>query len=87
MSVDLHIHGKQKILINKEWLKCVVKQRFLDQFVQDCPTSLACSSKALNDRIFNTKFEFEVYMYFNILNIAAGIRLCRFRTTIHIPST
>jgi hypothetical protein len=37
--------------------------------------------KALNYRIFKTKFEFEEY--FNILNIGDVIRLCRFRTTNH----
>ena len=35
---------------NKEWLKCVVKQRLLDQFVQNWQTSLSDSSKALNYR-------------------------------------
>jgi hypothetical protein len=49
---------------NKEWLKCVMKQRLLDQFVQNWQTSLSDSSKALNYRIFKTKFEFEEY--FNI---------------------
>jgi hypothetical protein len=58
---------------NKEWLKCVVKQRLLDQFVQNWQTSLSDSSKALNYRIFKTKFEFEEY--FNILNIGDAIRL------------
>jgi hypothetical protein len=67
---------------NKEWLKCVVKQRLIDQFVQNWQTSLSDSSKALNYRIFKTKFEFEEY--FNILNIGDAIRLCRFRTTNHI---
>ena len=66
---------------NKEWLKCVVKQRLIDQFVQNWQTSLSDSSKALNYRIFKTKFEFEEY--FNILNIGDAIRLCRFRTTNH----
>jgi hypothetical protein len=47
-----------------EWLKCVVKQRLLDQFVQNWQTSLSDSSKASNYRIFKTKFEFEEY--FNI---------------------
>jgi hypothetical protein len=42
---------------NKEWLKCVVKQRLVDQFVQNWQTSLSDSSKALNYRIFKTKFE------------------------------
>jgi len=49
---------------NKEWLKCVVKQWFLDQFVQNWQTALSDSSKALKYRIFKTKFEFEEY--FNI---------------------
>jgi hypothetical protein len=40
---------------NKEWLKCVVKQRSLDQFVQNWQTSLSDSSKALNYRIFKIK--------------------------------
>jgi hypothetical protein len=66
---------------NTEWLKCVVKQRLLDQFVQNWQTSLSDSSKALNYKIFKTKFEFEEY--FNILNICDAIRQCRFRTTIH----
>ena len=57
----------------------MVKQRLLDQFVQNWQTSLSDSSKALNYRIFKTKFEFEEY--FNILNIGDAIRLCRFRTT------
>ena len=58
---------------NKEWLKCVVKQRLLDQFVQNWQTSLSDSSKALNYSIFKTKFEFEEY--FNIFNIGDAIRL------------
>ena len=37
---------------NKQWLKCVMKQRLLDQFVQNWQTSLSDSSKALNYRIF-----------------------------------
>jgi hypothetical protein len=44
---------------NKEWLKCAVKQRLLDQFVQNWQISLSDSSKALNYKIFKTKFEFE----------------------------
>ena len=64
---------------DKEWLKCVVKQRLLYQFVQNWQTSLSDSSKALNYRIFQTKFEVEEY--FNVLNIGDAIRLCRFRTT------
>jgi hypothetical protein len=56
---------------NKEWLKCVVKQRLLDHFVQNWQISLSDSSKALNYRIFKTKFEFEEY--FNILNIGDAI--------------
>ena len=59
--------------------KCVVKQRLLDQFVQNWQTSLSDSSKALNCRIFKTKFEFKEY--FKILNIGDAIRLCWFRTT------
>ena len=58
-----------------------MKQRLIDQFVQNWQTSLSDSSKALNYRIFKTKFEFEEY--FNILNIGDAIRLCRFRTTNH----
>ena len=42
-------------------IKCVVKQRLLDQFVQ---TSLSDSSKELNYRISKTKFEFEEYSMF-----------------------
>jgi hypothetical protein len=45
---------------NKEWLKCVVKQRLLDQFVQNWQISLSNSSKALNYRIFKTKFEINI---------------------------
>ena len=58
-----------------------MKQRLLDQFVQNWQISLSDSSKALNYRIVKTKFEFEEY--FNILNIGDAIRLCRFRTTNH----
>ena len=64
---------------NKEWLKCVVKQRFLDQFVQIWQTALSYISKAVNCRIFITKFKFEEN--FNTLNIADTIKLCRFKTT------
>jgi hypothetical protein len=61
-----------------------VKQRLLDQFVQNWQTSLSDSSRALNYRIFKTKFEFEEY--FNILNIGDAIRLYRFRTTnLYLP--
>ena len=66
---------------NKECLTCVVKQRLSNQFEQHWQTSLSDSSKALNYRIFKTKFEFEEY--FNILNIGDAIRLCRFSTTNH----
>jgi hypothetical protein len=48
-----------------------VKQRLLDQFVQNWQTSLSDSSKALNYKIFKTKFEFEEY--FNILNMGHAI--------------
>lgn len=65
----------------KEWLKCIVKQQLLDQFMQNWHTSLTDSSKAFNYRISKTKFEFDNNGYFNILNIADAIRLCRFRTT------
>ena len=42
-------------------------------------TSLSDSSKALDYRIFKTKFEFKEY--FKILNIGDAIKLCWFRTT------
>jgi hypothetical protein len=44
---------------------------------------LTDSSKALYYRISKTKYEFDDSGYFNILNIADAIRLCRFRTTNH----
>lgn len=62
-----------------DWLKCTVKQRLFDQFVQIWHASMFNSPKALNYRIFKTNFEFEEY--FSILNIKEAVRLCRFRTT------
>ena len=56
-----------------------MKQRFLDQFVNNWQTSLSDSSKALNYRIFKTKFEFEEY--FNMLNIVHAIMMCIIMTT------
>ena len=52
-----------------------------DQFIQNWNSTVFDSSKALNYRIFKTKFEFEEY--FNILNSTDAKKFCRFRTTNH----
>ena len=67
--------------MNNEWLKLNVKQRLLDQFIQNWNTEVFESSKALNYRIYKTKFEFEEY--FNILSQKQAKIICRFRTTNH----
>lgn len=67
--------------INKNWLKSIVKQRLIDQFLQDWYSLVQNSPKSTNYRIFKTELKFEEY--FNILDIKNAIVLCRFRTTNH----
>ena len=63
------------------WLKNVVKQRLIDQFVQNWNSKIFESPKAFNYRIFKTNFEFEEY--FNILQLTDALKFCRFRTSNH----
>ena len=56
-----------------EWLKQSIKQRLLDQFLQDW--------NSYNYRIFKTDFKFEEY--FNILDEHNSLLLYKFRTTNH----
>ena len=44
-----------------DWLKQSIKQKLLDQFLQDWNSSVHNSSKAFNYRIFKTDFKFEEY--------------------------
>ena len=53
----------------------------MDQFVQSWHSTMFDSPKALNYRIFKTRFEFEEC--FNILQKTDAIKFCRFRTTNH----
>ena len=45
-----------------EWLKQSIKQRLLDQFLQDWNSSVQNSTKSYNYRIFKTDFKFEEYL-------------------------
>ena len=64
---------------NVDYLKCVIKQRSEDQFLQNWNSLVQNSPKAINYKTFKTKFKYEEYL--NILEIKDAILLCRFRTT------
>ena len=64
---------------NVDYLKCVIKQRLEDQFLQNWNSLLQNSPKAINYKTFKTEFKYEEYL--NILEIKDAILLCRFRTT------
>ena len=67
-----------KNFLHEEWLKAVIKQRLMDQFIQNWFSKIIDSPKAINYRIFKTKFEFEEYL--NALEYTNAVLLCRFRT-------
>ena len=50
----------------------------MDQFIQNWFSKIIDSPKAINYRIFKTKFEFEEYL--NVLEYKNAVLLCRFRT-------
>ena len=60
-------------------MKCVIKQRLEDQFLQYGNYLVQNSPKAINYKIFKTEIKYEEYL--NILEIIDAILLCRFRTT------
>jgi hypothetical protein len=64
---------------NVDYLKCVIKQRLEDQFLQNWNSLVQNSPKAINCKTFKTEFKCEEYL--NILEIKDAILLCRFRTT------
>jgi hypothetical protein len=64
---------------NVDYLKCVIKQRLEDQFLQNWNSSVQNSPKSINYKTFQTKCKYEEYL--NILEIKYAILLCRFRTT------
>jgi hypothetical protein len=64
---------------NVDYLKCVIKQRLEDQFLQNWNSLVQYSPKAINYKTFKTEFEYEEYL--NILEIKDAILLCRFRAT------
>ena len=63
---------------HEDWLKAVIKRRLMDQFIQNWFSKIIDSPKAINYRIFKTKFEFEEYL--NVLEYKNAVLLCRFRT-------
>jgi hypothetical protein len=52
---------------NVDYLKCVIKQRLEDQFLQNWNSLVQNSPKAINYKTFKTEFKYEEY--FNIYNI------------------
>ena len=64
---------------NVDYLKCVIKQRLEDQFLQNWNSLVQNSPKAINYKTFKTEFKYEEYL--NILEIKDAVLLCRFRTT------
>jgi hypothetical protein len=60
-------------------LKCVIKRRLEDQFLQNWNSLVHISPKAINYKTFKTEFKYEEYL--NILEIKDAILFCRFRTT------
>ena len=66
---------------NKMWLKYVIKQSLIDQFLQNWNSLVYNSPKSTCYRIFKQECKFEDY--FNILDIKDALALCRFRTSNH----
>ena len=64
---------------NVDYLKCVIKQRLENQFLQNWNSLIQNSPKAINYKTIKTEFKYEEYL--NILEIKDAILLCRFRTT------
>ena len=64
---------------NIEYLKCVIKQRLEDQFLQNWNSLVQNSPKTINNKNFKTEFKYEEYL--NILEIKDATLFCRFRTT------
>ena len=60
-------------------MKCVIKERLEDQFLQNWNSLLQSASKAINYKTFKTEFKYEEYL--NILEINDATLFCRFRTT------
>ena len=65
--------------VNKEWLKTVIKQRLLYQYIQNWNSLIQNSSKGINYK--NLKKKLEIEEYFNILDFKDAIVFCRFQTT------
>jgi hypothetical protein len=66
-------------------LKCVIKQRLEDHFLQNWNSLVKNSPKAVNYKTFKTEFKYEEYL--NILEIKDAILLCRFKQQIiNFPS-
>ena len=66
-----------KTFDNVEYLKCVIKQRLEDQFLQNWNPLVHNSPKAINYKTFKTELKYEEYL--NNLEIKDVILLCRFR--------
>ena len=56
---------------NVDYLKCVIKQRLEDQFLQNWNSLVQNSPKAINYKTFKTEFKYEKYV--NILEIKDAI--------------
>jgi hypothetical protein len=66
-----------KLFDNVEYLKCVIKQRLEDQFLQNWNPLVHNSTKAIHYNTFKTELKYEEYL--NNLEIKDVILLCRFR--------
>ena len=65
-----------------EWLKQSIKQRLLDQFLQEWNSPVHNSQKAFNYRIIEFDFKFEEN--FNIIDEQNSLLLCKFRAILII---
>ena len=66
-------------------MKCVIKQRLEDQFLQNWNSLVQNPHKAVNHITFKTEFKYEEYL--NILEIKDATLFCIFRTKIiNFPS-
>jgi hypothetical protein len=64
---------------NVDYLKCVIKQRLEDRFLQNWNALVQHSPKSIYYKTFKTECKYEEYLH--ILEIKYATLLCRFRTT------
>ena len=76
MNIDINECGfpniwETELFDNVDYLKCVIKQRLEDQFLQNWNSLVQNSPKAINYKTIKTEFKYEEYL--NILEIKDAI--------------